>query len=102
MATVFVSLARPALEQELLLSTLQERLVALLLPKSEALQNLGGHAQALGHRREEEFRAALLQLSVVITPLGHAVPAPRHGTDHAQAGRKRAKWCLREARERAA
>ena len=83
--TVFVSLARPALEQGLLLGTLQERLVALLLPKCEALQNLGGHAQALGHCREEEFRAALLQLSVVITPLGHAFPAPCHGTDHAQA-----------------
>ena len=82
--TGFASLARLALEQELLLSTLQERLKALLLPKGETLLNLSGHAQALGHRGEQELRAALLQLSIVVTPLSHAVPAPCHGADHAQ------------------
>ena len=51
----FVSLARPALEQELLLSTLQKRLEALLLPKSETLQNLGGRTQALGTGESRSF-----------------------------------------------
>ena len=82
--TEFAPLPCLALQQELFLGALQERLKASLLPKSETFLNLRGHAQALRHRGQQEFGAAFLQLSVVIPPLSHAVPALRHHADHAQ------------------
>ena len=83
--TGFPPLPCLALKQELFLGALQEHLKASLLPKSEPFLNLRGHAQALGHCGQQELGAAFLQLSVVISPLSHAVPALCHHADHAQA-----------------
>ena len=53
--TGFAPLACLALEQELLLSTLQERLKVLLLPKSEAFLNLGGTLKPWGTVESRSF-----------------------------------------------